>query len=230
MDNHHGIEKELIYLGLHEKAREIYSELGETAALSYVKSSYRLLSKVYHPDLNPKNKEKAKIAQQRLNRFSRLLSRMSDNELIELIKTGLNKESRRKNKILIVDDELELQKLFRDILRSEGYDVWVAEDGVSGYEAYCQFRPDLVLTDIVMPGMSGLELARKMREITPWIKVIFVSGFFGVENLKQELDEEILRYGYGALSKPFKISEMLDLVRTYVHGFRKIQGSVSVYA
>ena len=89
MDNYHDIEKELIYLGLLEKAREIYSELGETSVLSYVKSSYRLLSKVYHPDLNPKNEEKAKIAQQRLNRFNRLLSRMSDKELIELIKKGV---------------------------------------------------------------------------------------------------------------------------------------------
>jgi len=230
LDNYHDIEKELIYLGLLEKAREIYTELGETAVLSYVKSSYRLLSKVYHPDLNPKNEEKAKIAQQRLNRFSRLLSRMSDKELIELIKKGVNKEGQRKNKILIVEDELELQKLFRDIFRREGYDVGVAKDGASGYEAFCQFRPDLVLTDIVMPGMSGLELTRKMREITPWIKVIFISGFFGVENLKRELDEEILRYGYGALSKPFKISEMLDLVRTYVHGFQNRQGTVNVYA
>lgn len=230
MDNYHDIEKELIYLGLLEKAREIYSELGETAVLSYVKSSYRLLSKVYHPDLNPKNEEKAKIAQQRLNRFSRLLSRMSDKELIELIKKGVNKAGQRKNKILIVEDELELQKLFRDIFRSEGYDVGVAKDGASGYEAFCQFRPDLVLTDIVMPGMSGLEMTRKMREITPWVKVIFISGFLGVENLKRELDEEILRYGYGALSKPFKISEMLDLVRTYVHGFQNRQGNVSVYA
>jgi hypothetical protein len=69
-----------------------------------------------------------------------------------------------------------------------------------------------------------------MRERTPWIKVIFISGFFGVENLKQELDEEILRNGYGALSKPFKISEMLDLVRNYVHGLQKMQGKISVYA
>ena len=229
MDNHYDIEKELIYLGLHEKAREIYSELGETAALSYVRSSYRLLSKVYHPDLNPKNKEKAKIAQQRLNRFSHLLSRMSDKELIKLIKKGLNKEGKRKNKILIVEDELGLQKLLGDILWSEGYDVRVAEDGNSGYETGCLFRPDLVLTDILMPGMSGLELVRKMRKRTPWIKVIFISGFFGVKNLKQELDEEILRWGYGALSKPFKTSELLDLIGTYVHGLQIIQGRVNVY-
>ena len=46
------LEKELIYLGLLDKAREIYSELGDRAVLSYIRSSYRLLSKVYHPDLN----------------------------------------------------------------------------------------------------------------------------------------------------------------------------------
>jgi len=106
------IEKELIYLGLLDKAREIYSELGEKAVLSYIKSSYRLLSKVYHPDLNPNNKEKAKVTQQRLNRFSHLLGRMSDKELVELIKKGLGKKDTGKKKILIVEDESALQELF----------------------------------------------------------------------------------------------------------------------
>ena len=68
------LERELIFLGLLEKAREIYTELGSHSALSYIKSSYHLLSKVYHPDLNPHNKEKAKVLQQRLNEISRLIS------------------------------------------------------------------------------------------------------------------------------------------------------------
>ncbi len=230
MDKTYDIEKELIYLGLLDKAREIYSELGEKAVLSYIKSNYRLLSKVYHPDLNPNNREKAKVTQQRLNRFRHYLGRMSDGELIELIKKGLEKKRPRKKKILIVEDETALQVLFRDILLIEGYDVKVAEDGSSGYEEYCSFNPDLVFTDIVMPEMSGLELVRKIREVNPQTKVIFVSGFFGLEDLKRELDEEILRYGYGTLSKPFKISEMLELVRTYVHGFQNRPANVNVYA
>jgi CheY-like chemotaxis protein len=230
LDSYHDIEKELIYLGLLEKAREIYAELGETAVLSYVKSSYRLLSKVYHPDLNPKNKEKARIAQQRLNRFSRLLSRIADNELIELMEKGMNKDSRGKHKILIVEDKLELQKLFKNVLLAEGYDIRISSDGASGYETFCQFRPEVVLTDIEISGMTGLELVRKMRTMFPSIKAIFIIGFLGVETLKRELENEIQQYGYGTLEKPFKISELLDLVRVFVHEFQNIRTSVSVYA
>jgi len=210
------LEKELIFLGLLDKAREIYSELGDRAALSYIKSSYRLLSKVYHPDLNPKNIDKAKKTQQRLNRVSHILSQMKDEELIELIKKGAKKQAKRKKKILIVEDEFGLQEIFKDIFLMEGYDVRVSVDGVNGYEVYCQFEPDLVFTDVVMPKMNGLELVKKIREVNPQIKVIYISGFFGIKRLKQELDEDIIKYGYPTLSKPFKTSEMLDLVKTYL--------------
>lgn len=223
------LENELIYLGLLDKAREIYSELGDRAVLSYIRSSYRLLSKVYHPDLNPDNRDKAKMAQQRLNRLRHLLGGTSDKELIELIKKGAIRPVKRKLKILVVEDEFGLQELFRDILLIEGYDVRVAGDGAEGYELYSQFIPDLIFTDVVIPMMSGLELVRKIREIAPGIKVIFVSGFFGIERLKKELDEEILRYGYGSLSKPFKISDMLELVRNYLQDFMGESSRINLY-
>ena len=216
MKNRIDLEKELHFLGLLDKAREIHAELGDKAVLSYIKSSYRLLSKVYHPDLNPKNTEKAKITQQRLNRLSNILSQMKDDELIELIKKGARKTAKKKKKILIVEDEFGLQEIFRDIFLMEGYDVRIAVDGVNGYELYRHFVPDLVFTDVIMPKMNGLELVRKIREINPHIKVIYISGFFGINRLKQELTEDILRYGYPTLSKPFKTSEMLDLVKNYL--------------
>jgi CheY-like chemotaxis protein len=216
LKNRIDLEKELIFLGLLDKAREIHAELGDKAALSYIKSSYRLLSKVYHPDLNPKNIEKAKVTQQRLNRISHILSQIKDEEIIELIRKGAKKPVKRKKKILIVEDEFGLQEIFRDIFLMEGYDVRIAVDGVDGYEFYRRFEPDLLFTDVVMPKMSGLELVRKIREVNPQIKVIYISGFFGINRLKRELDEDILRYGYPTLSKPFKTSEMLDLVKNYL--------------
>lgn len=218
LKNRIDLEKELYFLGLLDKAREIHAELGDKAVLSYIKSSYRLLSKVYHPDLNPKNLEKAKITQQRLNRVSSILSQMKDEELIELIKKGAKKTSKRKKRILIVEDEFGLQEIFRDIFLMEGYNVRIAVDGVNGYEFYQQFGPDLVFTDVIMPKMNGLELVKKIREINPKIKVIYISGFFGIKRLKRKLDEDILRYGYPTLSKPFKTSEMLDLVKNYLEG------------
>jgi len=211
------IERELTYLGLLNKAREIYSELGQNSALSYIKSSYHLLSKVYHPDLNPGNEEKAKSLQQRLNLISKLIGQTSDADLIGLLKKGLHEEVRTKKKILVVEDEFGLQETLRDVFIMEGYDVRVAVDGGNGYEVFQEFKPDLVFTDVVMPKLTGIELVKKIRNENPKIKVIYISGFFGLRNVKRDLNEDVLKFGYPCLSKPFKISAMLELVDKYLH-------------
>jgi len=217
MDKIISLERELIFLGLLDKAREIYSEFGGNSALSYIKSSHHLLSKVYHPDLNPGNEKKAKSLQQRLNHVSELISRATDEEIISLLQKGLPGEDPRKNKILVVEDEFGLQETLRDVFRMEGYDVRVAVDGENGYQTYLAFKPDLVFTDVVMPKMSGIELVRKIRQDNPKIKVIYISGFFGLRNVKRELNEDVLKYGYPCLSKPFKVSAMLELVEEYLN-------------
>lgn len=217
MDKLIQIEKELIFLGLLDKSREIYSSFGSGSALSYIKSSYHLLSKVYHPDLNPGNEKKAHSLQQRLNHVGELISRASDEELIRLLKKGLHEEAQRKKKVLVVEDEFGLQETLRDVFRMEGYDVRVAIDGEKGYQAFLEFKPDLIFTDVVMPNMSGIELVKKVRQDHPQIKVIYMSGFFGLRNLKRDLNEDVLKYGYPCLSKPFKISSMLELVEEYLN-------------
>lgn len=216
MDNLVLLERELIFLGLLDKAREIYADLGRAGALSYIKSSYHLLSKVYHPDLNPGNEKKAKSLQQRLNRTSELISSVDDEELIGLLKKGLPEDGHRKKKILVVEDEFGLQETFRDVFIMEGYDVRVALDGEKGYQTFLEFKPDLVFTDVVMPIMSGIELVKKIRRDNPKIKVIYISGFFGLKNVKHDLNEDVLKYGYPCLAKPFKISAMLELVENYL--------------
>ena len=216
MNSNDELKTELMFLDLLGKAKEIYDELGGRAVLSYIQSSHRLLSKVYHPDLNPANMEKAQVTQQKLNKVSQLISQLEDEEIIEIFKSMPQEEEPQKKKILIVEDEFGLQEIFREIFIMEGYDVRVAVDGIDGYKAYKKFLPDLVFTDVVMPNMSGLELVRKIREIKSDIKVIYISGFFGIKRLKQQLDEDILKYGYPTLAKPFKTSGMLELVRNYL--------------
>jgi len=211
------LERELDSLGLLDKAREIHTELGEDAALSYIRSSFRLLSKVYHPDLNPKKPERAKEIQQRLNEVNRILNLMSDDELLELIGKNLKViVADNKKKVLVVEDEFGLQETLRNIFIMEGYETRIAVDGRNGYAVYRQFKPHLILTDVVMPEMNGIDLVRKVRKEDQKIKVIFMSGFFGIKKLKQDLDDEILKHGYRTLSKPFKISDLLDLVQQYL--------------
>ena len=178
MNNEVDLEKELDALGLLEKAREIYAELGEDAAVSYIRSGYRLLNKVYHPDLNPQNPEKAKALQQRLNQAQRLLNRAKDKTLVGILQKEGERKTSKKKKILVVEDEFGLQATLKEVFQLEGYDVRVAVDGDVGYEIYRKFKPDLVFTDIVMPRMNGLELVRKIRKTDRGIKVIYISGFF----------------------------------------------------
>ena len=214
---------DLVYLGLLEKAREIYAELGEQSALSYIKYSHRLLSKVYHPDLNPLNGEKALRAQQRLNQISERISQLKDKDIIDVL---VEKEfpvrkreepgKKDKKKILVVEDEFGLHEIFREIFRMEGYDVRIATNGLNGLELYKKFNPDLVFTDIIMPEMDGLELVSKIREIDPQIKVVYMSGFFGMKNVKERIREEVEKYGYLTLAKPFKLSHMLEIVKDYL--------------
>jgi len=204
---------ELNVLGMLDKAREIYAELGDAPAISYVRSNYRLLSKIYHPDLNPNNKEKAEKMQQRINEVAQVINAMPDRELIEVIKNGTQKKPREKWKVLVVEDEFGYQDTLRNIFTMEGFDVRVAIDGDTGYEVYKSFKPDLVLTDVLMPNVSGIELVRRIRSEDPAIKVIYMSGFFGVKRLKKELDDEVALYRYPTLSKPFKVSHLLEIVR-----------------
>lgn len=215
-DNLIDLKKELTFLDLYDKAREIYNELGERSVVSYIRSSHRLLSKVYHPDLNPDNLRLAVKTQQSLNRLSVLINKMEDSEIVKIFDLAKDSDFHHKIKILVVEDEFGLQEIFRDIFRMEGYEVKVAVDGVNGFEVYKDFLPDLVFTDVVMPKMSGLEFIRKVREINPDIKVIYISGFFGIKRLREELDKDIAKYGYPTLAKPFKTSEMLDLVKEYM--------------
>jgi CheY-like chemotaxis protein len=218
------LAKDLAYLGLMDKAREIYEELGEQAALSYIKNSHRLLSKVYHPDLNPLNGEKALKAQQRLNKISERISRLKDQEIIEVLMhqeppavTAEGPEHREKKRILVVEDEFGLHEIFREIFQMEGYDVRIATNGLKGYEMYLQFKPDLVFTDVIMPEMDGLELVSKIRMLDPKIKVVYMSGFFGIKNVKEKIREEVERYEYLTFSKPFKPSHMLEIVNEYLN-------------
>jgi len=207
---------ELNVLGMLDKAREIYAELGEAPAVSYVRSNYRLLTKIYHPDLNPNNKEKAEKMQQKINEVAQVINSLPDRDLIEVIKNGNQKRPRDKWKVLVVEDEFGYQDTLRNIFTMEGFDVRVAIDGDTGYEVYKNFKPDMILTDVLMPNVNGIELIRRIRNEDPAIKVIYMSGFFGVKRLKKELDDEVALYHYPTLSKPFKVSHLLDIVEEYL--------------
>lgn len=206
------LEVDLRYLGVLDKALQISAELGYDAAVRYVRSSYRLLSKVYHPDLHQENREAAEEGQRRLNAVKERLDMTPDQDLADYLKTQA-RPSKGHPRILVVEDEEGLAHNLADLLALEGYHVATAPDGVAGLREHLSFRPDLVITDIVMPIMDGVQMVRALSERDPGLKVIFMSGFFGTRSIQNDLVDEIERFGFPKLSKPFRPNQLLELVR-----------------
>ena len=113
-----------------------------------------------------------------------------------------------KPRILVVDDEPQLTRVLRTGLTSRGYDVRAAADGLAGFETFTDWHPDLVITDLAMPAMDGLELCRRLRAISQ-VPIIVLSAK-GEEKTKVEaLDIGADDY----VTKPFGIDELLARVR-----------------
>jgi two-component system KDP operon response regulator KdpE len=113
-----------------------------------------------------------------------------------------------KPRILVVDDEPQLTRVLRTGLKSHGYDVRTAADGLSGLETFNDWHPDLVITDLAMPNMNGLELCRKIRAVSP-VPIIILSAK-GEEKTKVEaLDNGADDF----VTKPFGIDELLARIR-----------------
>ncbi|MCF8032882.1 MAG: response regulator [Desulfarculaceae bacterium] len=206
------LEVDLKYLGVLDKALQITGELGPDAAVRYVRSSYRLLSKVYHPDLHQQNKQAAEEGQRRLNAVKERLDMTSDHELSDFLKSSAQPRSGHP-RVMVVEDEEGLAQNLADLLALEGYHVATAPDGLAGLRTHLTFRPELVISDILMPIMDGVEMVRTLRERDPGLKVIFISGFFGTRSIQNGLMQEIEQFGYPRLAKPFRPSQLLELVR-----------------
>lgn len=206
------LENDLRFLGVLEKAAEIAQDLGSEAAVRYVRSSYHLLCKVYHPDLHRRRNDAANQGQVRLNQIKCRLDQTSDDDLARFLGRR-GQASDGHPRVLVVEDEDGLKDNLADLLGLEGYHVATAANGALGLREHLIFRPELVITDVVMPVMNGVEMIRHLRRRDAALKAIFISGFFGTHAVRAELREEIERLGYPALSKPFRPSQILALVR-----------------
>lgn len=80
-----------------------------------------------------------------------------------------------KTRVLIVDDEPEITQILQQCLNSQGYEVMVAANGLEGLRLFFNHRPDLVVLDIIMPKMDGMELCRRIRDVSS-VPVLFLSA------------------------------------------------------
>lgn len=114
-----------------------------------------------------------------------------------------------KPKLLLVDDSALARRSLRTILESDGFEVVEAEDGMTALERYFLEKPDLVLLDLVMKGMYGLDVLTKLRELDPAARVIVVSA--DVQDSSHELVEQAGASGF--VNKPVDKRHVLEVIR-----------------
>jgi DNA-binding NtrC family response regulator len=109
-----------------------------------------------------------------------------------------------KSRILIVDDEVNARTALAELLREEGYQVDTAADGFKALPKLEEFSPDLLLTDLKMPGMDGLELMRKSIERDPDCVVIVMTAFGAIDTAVSAMRQGATDY----LTKPINVEEL----------------------
>jgi len=124
------------------------------------------------------------------------------------------------NKVLIVDDDTVLARLYKSVLESENFEVDTAFDGEEGFTKAKEFKPDLILSDVMMPRVTGLEMLKNLKadSQTKNIKVIVMTNLKDDENAK-------IASQLGALSFIIKNEqnpkEVVEIIKKYLGGNTK---------
>ncbi|MCD6497679.1 MAG: response regulator [Deltaproteobacteria bacterium] len=127
----------------------------------------------------------------------------------ELNSTGQEAIEEGKPKaILVVEDERDVAQFMMDMLQVTGYQVTVAANGMDALELFFDHRYDLVLTDKNLPGMTGIELTRSLKQVRKDVPVIMVTGYATVESAIEAVDLGMAAY----IQKPFSSKELLNKV------------------
>lgn len=109
-------------------------------------------------------------------------------------------------KILFVEDEVNISKLLKDALSEYFFSFTVASNGEEGIQKYRSVKPDIVITDIMMPKLDGLEMTKKIKEINENTPIIVLSAFSDKDKLLKAIDIGITKY----FIKPFDPEEVLE--------------------
>ncbi|HET9815519.1 MAG TPA: response regulator [Xanthobacteraceae bacterium] len=112
-------------------------------------------------------------------------------------------------KIILAEDDSDMRRFLVKALQSAGYDVISFDNGLSAYQRLREEPFELLLTDIVMPEMDGIELARRASELDPDIKIMFITGFAAVALNPDTAAPKAAK----VLSKPVHLRELVNEVQ-----------------
>jgi len=111
-------------------------------------------------------------------------------------------------KVLVVDDELYICELLDQFLSSRGHQVDIATDGYEALEKYEQDKPDVIILDISMPGLNGLDVLRKIKESDMHTEIIILSAYGDSTTVQDALDIGARCF----LEKPVEIERLLNIL------------------
>ena len=113
-------------------------------------------------------------------------------------------------KVLIVEDEIKLANLIKVSIKELFFKVNIAKDGIEGLKKFQSFKPDIIISDITMPNLDGLEMCQKIREESN-IPIVILSAYSQKEKLLKAIDLGINKY----FIKPFDIEEFLEYLKNF---------------
>lgn len=117
-----------------------------------------------------------------------------------------------KGKILIVDDQFGIRILLNEVFQKEGYQTYQAANGLKAIELAKAHSPNLVLLDIKIPGMNGIEILRRMKEFNSDIRVIIMTAYGELDIINEAKELGALTH----FAKPFDIEELSKTVNQYL--------------
>lgn len=121
----------------------------------------------------------------------------------------MSKDILKNLKILIVEDEKRLAQLLKEAISDSFFKVIIAKDGIEGIKKYKSFKPDIIITDIMMPQLDGLDMTIKIKEIDSNIPIIVLSAHSEKEKLLKAIDVGINKY----FIKPFDPDELIEHIK-----------------
>lgn len=132
----------------------------------------------------------------------------------------------KKPKVLLVEDETTLSMIIKDTLEDEGFEVIHAADGLKGFDTFFSWKPDVMITDVMMPGMDGFEMVKKLRKTDKSTPILFLTA-------RSSLDDLVNGFNLGAndyLKKPFKMLELVMRVKALSNKIRQVETNDEVFA
>ncbi len=136
----------------------------------------------------------------------------------------LEQQDKKKGAILVVDDEFSIREILNDVLSNEGFTIYTAENGIEALKIIKESSPDLVITDMKMPKMGGMELLYQINSMRNKVITIMMTGFATVETAV----EAIKKGAYDYIMKPFQFSDLLRVIEHALEKQRLIQENLEL--